>query len=138
MLRTVLYLGEFADPRAIRHMTITRVDSLLIGAALCLLLRDAAVRDRLQRLAPAALAICTTAFAAMCAAKAYGLVETIGYTLSALAAASLITVNLKTPYLDRPFLKMLGKYSYAIYVFHLPIAVVVKNQLDARFDSPAP
>lgn len=137
VLRTVLYAGAFADEWAIRHMTITRVDSLLIGAALALLLRQALMRERLQKYAPLAFGITLTAFIAMCAAKATPLVETIGYTLSALAAASLIALNLKTPYLDRSFLRMLGKYSYGIYVFHLPIAVLVKNRLDAMFDSPA-
>jgi peptidoglycan/LPS O-acetylase OafA/YrhL len=73
----------------------------------------------------------------MCATKATVLVETIGYSLSALAAAALIALNLRTPYLDRSFLKLLGKYSYAIYVFHLPIAVLVKGRLSAMFDSPA-
>lgn len=139
ILRTVLYTNGFADGWAIRHMTITRADSLLIGAALALLLRDAVARERVRRFAPAVLAITAAGIAAiyMSSDATRGLVATIGYTLTALAGASLIGINLDKPFLDRSFLRFLGKYSYAIYVFHLPIAVGVKGVLDARFPSPA-
>lgn len=140
VLRTVLLTTGVADNWALRHMTITRADSLLIGAGLALLLRNAEVRARIRRFAPAVLGVTVAAIALIYGAGGEltrPLVATIGYSLMAFAGAALIAISLDKPFLDRPFLRLLGKYSYALYVFHLPIAVGVKQQLDARFPSPA-
>ena len=138
VLRTFLFTNGLADAWAIRHMTITRADALLIGAALAMLLRDVTIRERFRRYAPATFAVSAAAILAIYILpfSKSALISTIGYSLTALAAASLITVNLSKPFLDRSFLKLLGKYSYAIYVFHLPIATVVKGKLDAMYPAP--
>jgi peptidoglycan/LPS O-acetylase OafA/YrhL len=137
-LRTTLMLTGVAGDWALRHMTITRVDTLLIGAALALAVRDERLRDVVVRRAPAAFAAAAIPLAAIfiLTGGADAWVATIGFTLTALTAAALIAINLERPLLDLPFLRFLGNYSYAIYVFHLPIAVAVHDKLDARFRAP--
>jgi peptidoglycan/LPS O-acetylase OafA/YrhL len=138
-LRTSLMLTGVAGEWAVRHMTITRVDTLLIGAALAVAIRDDRLRARVVKAAPVALLAAITPLVAiyLFTGGADLWVATIGFTLTALTAASIIAINLERPLLDRAFLRFLGKYSYAIYVFHLPIAVAVHDKLNATFRAPS-
>ena len=135
-----------------------RVDTLALGALLsaCTLRRAA---RRPQAFRPAALIVATGAFAVL--TKLFithdGLsgfdrdVQTIGFSALALFYASLLLLVITsrpgaTLYriFTHPSLTFLGRYSYAIYVFHLLIAVelgaelVRRGQLRTVFGSQIP
>jgi peptidoglycan/LPS O-acetylase OafA/YrhL len=116
--------GGGMDGWAIRHLTITRFDTILIGAGLALAYLDDTLRDRVRRAAPFVLGGAILGLTVIWASLGrtsydkYSLVVTLGFTCTALFGAALICVSLDHPVLDRAFLRTLGKYSYAIYIFH--------------------
>jgi peptidoglycan/LPS O-acetylase OafA/YrhL len=142
-LRIVLYATGTADGWAIRHFTVTRADTLLIGAALALMVRS-------ERLAPwirtKAVAVLAGGLAVMTAIYVIigrttfddnGLVVTAGYSAIALAGAGLIALNLRKPFLNWAPLRVLGKYSYAIYVVHLPLSSPVRTAVASVITRPS-
>ncbi len=63
------------------------------------------------------------------------LIQAIGYTLLAIIGASLIVFSIDpgsaqrrvVAFLRTPFMRFLGKYSYAMYIFHFPLAWFLEN-----------
>src|SRR5688572_10494246 len=72
------------------------------------------------------------------------LFPTIGYTISAVFFTSLLYVILKTEFNPLgwirhfKFLSYLGKISYGIYVFHIPIYLILSTQLTRIMASSFP
>jgi peptidoglycan/LPS O-acetylase OafA/YrhL len=66
------------------------------------------------------------------------IVEQVGYTLNAVLWAGLIGYSLGMPaarsthFLSLPFMRRIGRYSYGMYLFHLPVGILV-NKLVARY-----
>ena len=128
MLRTAMVL--IATPaiceRWIPRTLPFRLDDLLMGAALALLLRGPAA-NRVQRSMKWILLAGLIPFLVLCKLSdgiygAWGM--TIGYTAVALAATGMIGCTLRTgSVLYRIFhlrpARILGKYSYGFYVWHL-------------------
>lgn len=63
-------------------------------------------------------------------------VQVIGYSLIALAFGGLLLLTLTSPEHSRlqrllatPFLQSLGKYSYALYLFHVPLRNLVRERI---------
>ena len=111
-------------------LTPSRIDALAFGAIVAIALRDAAMRARLEKLAPAA-AIASTAVIATLGLTRSGfslvdpLIETVGFSANAILGASLITLSVtraRTGRLNRilswRILTVLGAYSYCLYVIH--------------------
>jgi peptidoglycan/LPS O-acetylase OafA/YrhL len=134
----------------------TRMDALAAGAVVALLIRSDEGRNFVRTWAAPSLYATGILIFALFQHK-WGLYElnplvrTFGYTLLAVAAASLIgvlvTANDKRWLrrgLSMPWLMQLGKYSYGIYVLHHPIIFVLRGAgIDARlfpqmFDSSLP
>ncbi len=112
-----------------------RMDALAIGSALALLVRDPADYRRLLRGARPTLMVSIACVAGLAYwrhgwNKYDGVIETVGITVLAVMFAVLllysITLSANNRFVRivsaRP-LRTLGKYSYAIYVFHVPIAL---------------
>ena len=122
----------------------TRMDSLAAGAVVALLVRSDEGRNFVRTWAvPVLYATGILIFGRFLYKRGLNVldpvVRTYGYTLLAVAAASLIgilvTVDDKRWLrrgLSMPWLTQLGKYSYGIYVLHHPIIFVLR---DAGFDS---
>jgi peptidoglycan/LPS O-acetylase OafA/YrhL len=126
-------------PEIAYQNTLARMDALALGAAAAALLRDPPSVSRLApRLRPA-LIVATIGLAATAASglARIGLVTQVaGYSLLAIVFTLLIAVGvieqaagggrLSGALSSRP-LRLFGKYSYAIYIFHLPVHTFVSK-----------
>jgi peptidoglycan/LPS O-acetylase OafA/YrhL len=138
VLRGVLWAAG-VDARALYHLTPTRIDSLLLGALAVQILRTnvAVPAAALRGIAGA----CAVAIAAPMVVwgdfsthRAY--VTIAGYSLVAVlfACGLLLVVQgharpTTVRVLESRLLTTCGKYSYAMYVFHWPIAFYVRLEL---------
>jgi peptidoglycan/LPS O-acetylase OafA/YrhL len=125
-------------------LTAARMDALSIGAIVALLTADATGVATAKRWArPACVGACM-GLAAIVVWEA-GLdplspaVQVAGYSLLAVGFAAFIVVAVTSPggalrkVLETKLLVLIGQRSYALYVFHLPIAVVLgKHVLGAQ------
>jgi peptidoglycan/LPS O-acetylase OafA/YrhL len=119
--------------------TFACVDNILVGCALCTLLRTR-WRDTLLRLAPRVFALFATALLATFLIN-HGLdwqgklfMPTAGFTLIGLGCGSLIAMALR-PHsatqrlFSTPLLRFFGRYSYGLYVFHYSIEGALSRPL---------
>ena len=122
--------------------TIARVDALALGSLAAIVARDAAVARAIRPwIRPATVASLIGALGVAVVTKsfprAHPLVQTAGYSLLAVLFAVLVLVAATEParlgtfgraLTARPLLAF-GKYSYAMYVFHVPIHVLASRRL---------
>lgn len=134
-LRTALVMGG-ADPTVPYVLPFCRMDALAAGGFVALALRDDHLAARLvvwaRRLAPAALiavlAIWFVEDPLNEGSWTEPIMQTAGYTALALFFGSLVALTAtsrKGSALSRVFsappLRTFGKYSYALYLFHVPV-----------------
>jgi peptidoglycan/LPS O-acetylase OafA/YrhL len=131
--------GPASGAIAAYTLSIARVDVLGVGAMLALLYRgDEFVWARTRALAPllgtAALAAFVTSGITRGVAESHrSLMQTIGYSAVALGMGALIADALGTTGHCSPLarifsgkpLRVLGKYSYCLYVVHYPLMTIV-------------
>jgi len=129
-------------------LTPARMDSFAIGALIALALRDPRDFTMLHRFLPG-LAVAAAVSVAVMAIANGGLDAldrssyTIGYTLIALAFGGLVLSAITSRQgtnayhlLTLPVLTSAGRYSYAMYLVHLPIAWLLYQRTDLAADMP--
>jgi peptidoglycan/LPS O-acetylase OafA/YrhL len=150
--RSVLLVAHFPH-EALYMFTICRMDALALGAAVAALMRIPAALTRLQHLVPRiAVAAAVTLIATAAGTRGFAMydvsTQTGGYTLLSLAFALIVLLTaLPTSGALRMVMRMLGcaplrligRYSYGMYVLHLPLHVFFGAALLHRFAAqPAP
>jgi peptidoglycan/LPS O-acetylase OafA/YrhL len=106
-----------------------RMDGLAVGAMIALLWRSP-WKDRLRDYAIPGFALASFALLALLGVRhtvhqSDPLVETAGFSLIALTYGGLLILALAHPKLfDPAILRIFGKYSYGMYLFHLPLITV--------------
>jgi peptidoglycan/LPS O-acetylase OafA/YrhL len=127
------------DPLANYVLMPTRMDAFAAGAAVALLMRAPGGLRRLGAWPKIVLFVALAILAALYQWKKglkvhEPLVHTYGFSLIALAVAALIAVALTAregSWLRRALscaaLTTLGKYSYALYVFHQPVLAILRD-----------
>ncbi len=128
------------------RFTLTRADSLAIGGAVAILMREPSARAALIRFAPFGLILSLGVNALMFlrVPRFYPnewIVVTLGHSTVAIAAAFLIILSLGRPaggwLASRP-LRALGTYSYGIYVWHFPLQRMLLTWYATRPAQPSP
>ena len=130
--------------------TICRADSLAMGAVLALAARDAEDWKTVEKWAPylSVLGFCAVVLSRIANPRAVAgpghdptfLLSTFGFTFLGLffggclaMAVSAVEGSLLNRTLSSPFLRFFGKYSYCLYVCHVPfIAFCAKAGFDSR------
>ncbi len=119
-------------------LTPARIDTLAIGAWLAVIYRDPGRRQSVERLAPRAfvLALVLLIVVNLPSVRFFGYsvsMQTIGFPLLAVMAASAVSIGIGSEPGNATVRKALnfrplmvaGKYSYAMYVFHLPLVIAL-------------
>jgi peptidoglycan/LPS O-acetylase OafA/YrhL len=129
------------SPITILTFTPCRMDALLMGAVVALLIRAPGGIDRLFRWArflALALGIIMLVYLIWQGPSwddgRFG--QCLGYTCNAILFASCLLLSLRlkshklpSRFLNHPILIQLGRYSYALYLFHFPIRAVIRDTL---------
>jgi peptidoglycan/LPS O-acetylase OafA/YrhL len=128
------------DPGIAYRITPARLDTLAVGALLAALVRDSSAWQRLRAypryVIPAAIAtIVALSIPTRGMAQSSIEMQSIGYPTIAILSAALIVISIdparRVTRLSRFFqtrlMRILGKYSYALYVFHFPLAIVLQR-----------
>ncbi|HYQ70291.1 MAG TPA: acyltransferase [Gammaproteobacteria bacterium] len=134
-----IWLPFDMDRTAAYVMLPTRMDSLAAGAIIAMVMRGPGGIRSLGRV-PAILAVgCGLVLAIIYLwerrlAPMNTVVATVGYTLIATGFAAVVAMTVAAPQhsrlrrlLSAPTLVMLGKYSYALYVIHVPIIWMLRK-----------
>ena len=113
-----------------------RMDTLAVGAAIAILVRGPQ-HDRVLRWAPLAFMVAGGSTIALCAVRhevnhSDPFIATIGFSVIALAYGSLLLMALRRGgWVEKLFslkiLRIFGRYSYAMYLFDLPITIVLNH-----------
>jgi peptidoglycan/LPS O-acetylase OafA/YrhL len=132
------------DPNVLYDATFTRVDALAMGALVATLLREPAwtraILPRVPRLAMlSGVGLLLVTLASGFLARLNPVTLTLGHTLLAIVSALLVLEVVRRTatepagrmirWLSAPWLRTFGKYSYSIYLIHLPLNLLATRAL---------
>jgi peptidoglycan/LPS O-acetylase OafA/YrhL len=128
LLRIGLAAGG-SEPWAIRQWTFTRVDTLMLGAVAAIIVRNPALRAKVRPFVRPVL-MAGVLFLVVAAIVKGPLRQESVFMVDAIYPAGAITFaalmvalcDSGNRFLENRWLRMVGFYSYAMYVFHWPIA----------------
>jgi peptidoglycan/LPS O-acetylase OafA/YrhL len=110
-----------------------RMDGLAVGAALAVLFRQG-WRARCERLAVPVFAVSATGLVSICAFRhttLHGdrLISTLGFSVIAVGYGALLILSLGplTRLFSMRVLRIFGKYSYGMYLYHFPLTAVFEH-----------
>ncbi len=135
-----------ASPAAVYEYTLARMDALTLGGAAAVVARSpgglALARPYLRKtIAGVGLALLVVAAFTRGFNREDGLVQVVGYGLLSVLFAAFMLATLVTPRLaaalSHPWLRRLGQYSYAIYVFHHPILSALEPSFEPALRAPS-
>ena len=147
VVRTGLIVSGY-NPWLIYTMTCFRIDTLLTGALLAVIVRSDSTREKLKRLVPALAGVAILGL--LCVFIADGgfpidgpYVQSIGYTFFATGFGLCIFVALDAPgrlkpiagLLESKALRYMGNRSYAIYIFHFPVLLAAELYYDSKWQA---
>jgi peptidoglycan/LPS O-acetylase OafA/YrhL len=133
-------LPLFARPVAASVLMPARMDGLAVGAFIALVGRGPAGMAALGRWVRPVLAVCGSGLIAIWVwrggfSMAEPVARTVGLALLALFFGALLTAAIRAPsssvvgkLFAHPGLRFLGRYSYALYVFHHPVIFFMKRR----------
>lgn len=145
----------FADIHSVSHFfyynSFTRFEQIIIGALLALLFTFPDMREKIRRFSIPVFVVFFSIFVMLCLLSLPGLpnpgrasipLTVGGYTVVGLFSAALIGVFITHPpssllrrFFQNPILVAMGKYSYSMYLFHVPVALILMEifwQADMR------
>lgn len=136
IFRVILVTGSFVAPELlhefIHRATITRLDTLAVGALIAAVVRNPdwtqLLRRQIKLLTPAAIGAYVITWVAAKQGSPF-LIESFGYLLIAIAYGCIVFVCVTDQGSNHPVcrvarwrsLRSVGHYSYAIYIFHLVV-----------------
>jgi peptidoglycan/LPS O-acetylase OafA/YrhL len=129
-------IHALGNPLAAYVLTPARLDALAVGAVVALLAADQGGLSRQRKLACRIVIPCALLFAAMAVYRLTTnpddlMIQTFGYSVIAIMFGAALVIALTSGRTDvarwvsvRP-LRLLGRYSYGLYVFHHPVLFVL-------------
>jgi peptidoglycan/LPS O-acetylase OafA/YrhL len=138
IVRASLLLSGFSSD-ALYHYTFCRFDELAAGALLATVLFEGGATQGFRRASLMAISLlCAVVILESSSIFATPAMSVFGPSLLAVSFAGLLSLAMAPPpwltaALSARPLRALGKYSYAMYVFHYPIILVVRQVVRAEF-----
>lgn len=144
LLTRCIMMANGAVPDMVYMYTLSRMDALACGALVACMLRGDETADRIRRhgariAGTALILILGDALITHFYDQSNRVMMSIGYTILAVAMAMLVAVAAQKPslatelslnrWLSMPALRSVGQYSFAMYVFHLPITLSLQDRL---------
>jgi len=133
-LRTALWASHSLSIAWTHDFLLSRLDTLALGAAIAILLRGP-LQERILRWAPLLFVLATGSVIGMCIARqsvnhSDPVIATVGFSVIALAYGGVLLLALRrgswaARFMSSKVLRLFGKYSYGMYLYDLPLTVVL-------------
>ncbi len=146
-VRLIMFYGFDMSYLKVYVFTFSRLDALAVGSALAVMVRNSDHKEWLNRRTPSILIASTIGILVtfvLFKSMDFEAFTTYGYTVLAIFFGSLLVMALSSDprslvrrILETKPLTMFGKYSYGIYVYHIPVLRLGSRALSPYIESRA-